>query len=728
MGISTPLNRLARSYIFNYLKIIDKKPPFDYADVLNIPLESGRRSNRYWIRKTGFMNISLDWLADYVETDLSAEEIGEILSNLGFPIESTETVGDDTMLDVEITSNRGDCLGHIGIAREIAAAIGKPLTLPAFDLTESDEPAETLVNVEIHEPALCNRYTARVIKNVKIGPSPDWMVKRLETIGLRSVNNVVDITNYVMMETGQPSHAFDYDKVGGQKIIVRKAVGGERLVSIDETKCDLNDSMLVIADETKPTAMAGVMGGLDSEVADATTHVLLEVAHFEPVTVRTAARKLNLQSDASFRFERHVDTENIEWVSNRIAQLMVELCGGTVAKGIVDVWPEKHEPATIGMRPSRMNALLGIDITAEKVMDIFGALGFKPEAKNDNLIVCTPPSWRHDLYREVDLIEEVARCYGYDNIPVEQKIHIEVAKPNLREKTAQKLCGYLTGCGFYESINVTFVDEKTANLFADQPAEAHMSVREEVLKSTNCLRQNLIGSLVSVLQSNYNVGNKPCRLFELANTFVPDANHEPGKMPDEHTKITLVADDDFRVLRGVIEGAVASICPEGVVEFKPTQKKWAAAAAEITLDGEALGYAGLLSADVAKQFNIEKQDVTAAELNFELLLAKAGAIPTAKPIPRFPAIVRDLSLIIDEPVQWDQITATVRGKAPAELEQIDFSGMYRGKPIPASKKSVTVSMRFRDENGTLTHETVDGWEQGILDALKQTLNAELRTA
>ena len=610
----------------------------------------------------------------------------------------------------------------------VAAAAGQPLKLPQFDLVESDESAETLIKVEIHEPALCNRYTARVIKDVKVGPSPEWMVKRLEAIGLRSVNNVVDITNYVMMETGQPSHAFDYDKVGGQTIIVRKAVNGERLVSIDGTKCDLNDSMLVIADAKIPTAMAGVMGGLDSEVSDATTNILLEVAHFEPVTIRTTARKLNLQSDASFRFERHVDTNNIEWVSNRIAQLMVEFCGGTVAKGIVDAWPEKRGAETVGMRPSRMNALLGINIPQDKVMDIFTALGFEPEVKNEDLIVCTPPSWRHDLYREVDLIEEVARCYGYDNIPVEQKIHIEVAKPNLREKTSQKVRGYLTGCGFYESINITFVDEKVANLFADNPAEAHMSIREEVLKTTNCLRQNLIGSLVSVMQANYNAGNKPCRLFELANTFVPDANHEPGKLPDEHTKLTLVADDDFRVLRGVVEGVISSICPNSVVEFKPAEKKWAAAAADILLDGEVLGYAGLLSAEVAKQFDIEKQDVTAAELNFELLLEKAGAIPTAKPIPRFPAIVRDLSLIIDEPVRWEQITATVQAKAPAELEQVDFSGLYRGKPIPNGKKSVTVSMRFRDENGTLTHETVDGWEQNILTALKDDLKAELRTA
>ena len=674
------------------------------------------------------MKISLDWLRDYVDINLSAEEIADILSNLGFPIEAIETVGNDTMLDVEITSNRGDCLGHIGIARELAAAIEKELKLPKVDLTESDEDAAGLIKVEIHEPALCNRYTARVIKNVKIGPSPAWLQKRLETIGQRSINNVVDITNYVMMETGQPSHAFDYDKIGGQKIIVRKAIGGESLISIDETKCELNDSMLVIADEKIPVAMAGVMGGLDTEVSERTTNVLLEVAHFEPVTIRTTARKLALQSEASFRFERHVDTENIEWVSARIAQLIVETTGGTVSKGIVDAWPEKKERVTIAMRPSRMNALLGIDISKEKALDIFSALGFGPELKNDNLLICTPPSWRHDLYREADLIEEAARCYGYDNIPVEQKIHIEVAPPNKREKAAQKIRTFLTGAGFYESINVTFVDKKIADLFSDQKAEQHLSVSDISQKNTNLLRQNLIGSLASVLQSNYNVGNKPCRLFELADTFIPDENHQPGQLPDEHTKLALMADVDFRILRGVIEGLVASLCPDGQLDFSPGSRKWAQAAADITLDGNLLGYAGLLTTNLANQFGVEKQDVAAAELNFDLLLEKAGAIPTAKPIPRFPAIVRDLSLIVDEPVQWNQITATVQDKAPAELEQIDFTGLYRGKPIPNGKKSVTVSLRFRDENGTLRHETVDTWQNDILTALTGELKAELRTA
>lgn len=674
------------------------------------------------------MKISLDWLRDYVDIDLSADEIGQILSNLGFPIESIESVGDDTMLDVEITSNRGDCLGHVGIARELAAATGKPLKLPEIKLNESDKDVQTMVQVHIHEPALCNRYTARVIEGVKIGPSPKWMQKRLETIGVRSVNNIVDVTNYVMMETGQPSHAFDYAKIDGQTIIVRNAVNGERLISIDETKCDLNESMLVIADEKIPVAMAGVMGGLNTEVSDTTAAVLLEVAHFEPVTIRSTARKLILQSEASFRFERHVDTENIDWVSARCAQLMAETAGGRIVRGMVDAWPEKRQRNTMAMRPSRMKALLGIDIPQETALSIFKLLGLAPEVKNEDLVVCTPPSWRHDLHREADLIEEIARCYGYDKIPVEPKIHIEVAPPNLREKTAGKVRTFLNGAGFYESINVSFIDAKTAEQFCEQPAEQHLSVSDVSQKNMNLLRQNLIGSLITVMQSNYNAGNRPCRLVELADTFIPHAVREPGKLPNEHTRIGLAIDDDFRVMRGVIEGVVSAICIGSTIEFQPAEFKWAQAGATILLDGEVLGFAGLLKSETAAQFDLDKQAVTAAELDFDLLLTKAGTIPAARPIPRFPAIVRDLSLIVDEPVQWSQITSVVQSKAPAELEQIDFTGLYRGKPIPAGKKSITVSLRFRDDQGTLRHETVDGWQNGILTELTESLGAELRTA
>jgi phenylalanyl-tRNA synthetase beta chain len=360
-------------------------------------------------------------------------------------------------------------------------------------------------------------------------------------------------------------------------------------------------------------------------------------------------------------------------------------------------------------------------------MNIFDRLGFSPQIKTEDLVVCTPPSWRHDLHREADLIEEAARCYGYDKIPVEPKIQIEVAPPNLREKTAAQIRTFLNGAGFYESINISFVDADLAALFCQQKPQQHLSVSDVSQKNLNLLRQNLIGSLMSVMRSNYNVGNRPCRLFELADTFIPDANHEPGKLPDEHTRIGLAMDDDFRVMRGVIEGLVGDICINSMLECKPASLKWAAAAAEILLDGQLLGIVGSLNAEIAAQFDLDKQMITAAELDFDLLLSKAGLIPAAAPIARFPAIVRDLSLIVDEPVQWAQITSVVRSKAPAELEQVDFTGLYRGKPIPNGKKSITVSLRFRDDQGTLRHETVDEWQDGILAGLTESLGAELRT-
>ena len=346
--------------------------------------------------------------------------------------------------------------------------------MPGVTLKESDQKASDFVNVAIDVPDLCHRYTARVITGVKVGPSPAWLIKRLETIGLRSINNVVDATNYVMMETGQPSHAFDYDTLKGKKIVVRKGIKGERLVSIDGTKCDMDENTLAIADGERAVAIAGVMGGLDTEVSDKTTTVLLEVAHFNPVSVRTSSRKLVLSSDASFRFERHVDTQSIGWVSDRLAAMIAELSGGTVARGIVDAYPAKEESASVQMRLSRMKALLGIEIPEDFVISCFAALGLEPVKINEDVIECKSPSWRHDISREVDLIEEAARSYGFDKVPVEPKIHIEITKPDKFQQVSAKARQVLTGAGFFETLNVTFTSPRLAELFADNAPAAHM--------------------------------------------------------------------------------------------------------------------------------------------------------------------------------------------------------------------------------------------------------------
>lgn len=670
------------------------------------------------------MKISLNWLSDYIKTDYSAEQIAEILSDVGFPCEGIEKLVDDTVIDVEVTSNRGDCLGYIGVARELAAATGKELIIPEIELDESEKDVTEFASVQIDEPELCGRYTARIIEGLKVGPSPDWLKKRLEAIGMRSVSNVVDATNYAMMETGQPPHAFDYDKIAQGKIIVRKAHPGEQIVSIDGTKCELDTDMLVIADPNGPVGVAGVMGGLDSEVSEQTTKILLEDAYFDPVSIRTTSRKLGLPSEAAFRFERTVDIDKVNWASKRTAQLMIQVGGGKVAKGVIDVYPKKHERKTVNLRLSRLKKLLGIEVSAEKAMEILSALKFEPELRDD-LVTCIVPSWRSDVYREVDLIEEVARVHGYDKVPTERKIKIEVVPADARNKFAESIRTYLNACGYYETINVGFVDESVAGLFSQNGAREHLSVKDELRKSANLLRRTLIGSLLGVLKTNVNAKNLPCRIYEIADTFVP--TDQEGKLPIQKTKLALVCDGDFRDLHGVIEGLVNSISRDTKVNFAPSELIWAQTGAEVLINSQPAGTAGMVSPAVSDKLDFKDMLPCAAELDFEMLMSLAGGAIKVKPIPRFPAIQRDLSIIVDEEIRWSEIIRAVENKACAELEDVKFIGIYRGKGIPSGRKSVTLTLRFRDEDGTLTHETVDGFEAEIIRSLTESTKAELRT-
>jgi len=671
------------------------------------------------------MKILLNWLSDYIKIDKSAEEIAEILSDLGFPCEGIEKLDNDAVIDVEVTSNRGDCLGYIGVARELAAATGEKLIMPEVELDESDKDVAELAGVQIDEPDLCGRYTAQVIEGVKVGPSPDWLRKRLEAIGMRSVSNVVDATNYAMMETGQPPHAFDYDKVAQGKIIVRKARAGERIVSIDGTQCDLDPDMLVITDPSGPVAVAGIMGGLDTEVGEKTTRILLEDAHFDPVCVRTTSRKLGLPSEAAFRFERVVDIEKVDWASKRTAQLMIQVGGGKVAKGVVDVYPGRPEQKEVTLRLSRLGKLLGIEIPAEQCLKILSALDFEPKLKG-GLITCTVPSWRSDVYREVDLIEEIARVHGFSKVPTERKIEIEVVPADPRQKLAESIRTYLNACGFYETINVTFVDNSIAELFSEAGAKRHLAVRDELRKSANLLRQTLIGSLLGVLKTNVNARNLPCRIFEIADTFVP-TERQGGELPIQKTKIALVCDGDFRDLRGVIEGLINSIGRNAQIDFAPVDLVWAQTGAKILLNSRPIGTAGIVSQAVGQKLDFKDLSPCAAELEFEQLMSVAGGAVKVKLIPRFPAIQRDLSIIVGEAIPWADIIKAIKSKAPSELEDIRFVGIYRGKGIPSGSKSVTLSLRFRDEDGTLTHEIVDGFEAEIVRSLAESTKAELRT-
>ncbi len=667
----------------------------------------------------GPMKVLLSWLQDYVDIENSAQEVAEILSNLGLPYEGIEQLDNDAVIDVEVTSNRGDCLGLIGIARELAAATDRELKLPKVELIESEKPAAEFATVEILEPALCARYTARIIEGVKVGPTPDWMRSRLEAIGLRCVNNVVDATNYAMIETGQPPHAFDYKKLFGGKIIVRKARAGEQIISIDGSKCELTTDMLVIADATYPVAVAGVMGGLDTEVSDSSTTILLEDAFFSPVSVRTTSRNLALPSEAAFRFARIVDIENIDWASQRTAQLMIQVAGGTAAKGVIDAYPGKPKPKQATLRLSRLKKLLGIEVPADEATKILARLGFEPKRQGEQ-ITCAVPSWRSDIYREADLIEEIARVYGYGKVPAENKITIEVAPVDNRQKTIDAIATFLTGCGFYETVTISFIDSRDAELFAQTDDKRHLSVKDVTRTGTNLLRQSVLPSLFGVIKSNHNVGNSPCRVFEIADTYIPA---ETGKLPAEKTRLAIACDSDLRDIRGVIEGLLKTIAGETAVKLEPCEIGWAQAGLKITAGDKQIGTIAMASQQVLDRFDFKNTVICGAELDLEQLLAIRGAQIKVRQLPKFPAIRRDLSLVVQEEVPWMDLESAARRKAPAELEELQFVDIFRGKGIPEGKKSVTLSLSFRDADGTLTHEQVDNFQKAILAELTASLGA-----
>ena len=681
------------------------------------------------------MKVSLNWLTDYVDVSISAHQLGDLLTNIGLNCDGIDDVGDDIVYTLDVTSNRPDWLGHLGVARELAAATGLTFKPPAMAPLPTSGRASDLARVQVLDADLCPRYTARVIRGVKVGPSPDWMVQRLSAVGMRSINNIVDVTNYVLMEYSQPLHSFDYDKLADHAIVVRRARDGEVMTAIDGTTCKLTPNMLVIADAARPVAIAGVMGGLDTEVAAGTVNVLIESAQFDQLTTRRTSRKLGLMSESNYRFERGIDPVGIDAASMRACQLIIELAGGTLAEGMVDVWAKPYAAAVVQLRPERTNALLGIDVPTERQVELLGGLGLAPKVEGGR-ILCTIPPHRRDLTREIDLIEEVARLHGYDKIPVGGTVTHAVRGESLPQSTRKRVCTVLQSAGYDEAVTFTFIDPPEAQLFGEQsPLRTDPLVR----KSNNVLRPTLLPSLLRACKVNQDAGNLDYSLFEVASVFPPG---KAGQLPREYIEIGLVSmksaaetgqaakDEPLQHLRGVIETLVADVTGLDV-ELRPAGAGSAAGLAEsaaacILLDGKEIGVAGMVAQSVRDYYGLEK-DLVAARLHFEPLLERAGKVRTYRPIPRLPAVRRDLSLIVDEPVTWQQL-ADVVASVPQPLRTgLQYVTTYRGKPVPAGRKSVTVTLVYRSTEGTLRSEQVDEQVRQIVDAAAARLSAQLRT-
>lgn len=709
------------------------------------------------------MIVSWNWLKEYVRLDMPVETLVERLMLAGLNHEQTSEVDGDFAIDLEVTSNRPDCLGHIGIARETAVVFGSGLKLPPTDFAESSTPVEKLTNVIVESDSAgwCPQYRARVIEGVKIGPSPDWLQRRLRSVGLNPINNVVDITNYVLLECGQPLHAFDFDKLREKRIVVRHARAGELISALNNKQYELAPPMGVIADADRPVALAGVMGGADTEVGDRTTTILLESAEFAPLAIRRTSRALDLSSDSSYRFERKIDPAGVAWASDRACHLICKLAGGKPAKGYIHIGVSVGVPPSGGLqdrlkpelqpgrhairlRWARLDRILGIVYLREQVAAILRKLGCQIEATNDAGLEVVPPTFRRDLTREIDLIEEVGRIAGYQAVPENRVIPLAIATIDRTDRVTAGVRDTLCATGYFESITFSFVAADSVASVRPWAEADPLVVRHSSRKQENCLRQSLIPSLLASLRTNEARGNENVALFEIARIYLPSS----AGLPNEQPVVGLVSQRDIREVRGHVEllferlGLAPTFAPSNSppcqggagggqgheLSFAPATVPGFAAdrVGEYLHNGKRIGVLGYIADQVRDRLDLRRGAV-AAELLLMPLVDNARLIARVTPLPDQPAIVRDLAIVLDEQVRWSQLEAVVRQSAGVELESLEFVDLYRGKQVPDGKKSIAFRLTYRAADRTLTRDEVDACQQRVLATITDQLGGILRT-
>ncbi len=677
------------------------------------------------------MKVSYKWLKEYCNFNFPPQELAEALTGVGLVVEELKPLQDDYCLDIEVTSNRPDCLGLLGIAREVAAITRSKLHLPKADYTPEKVPVDFKVKVEDSE--LCPHYTARIIRGVKVGPSPSWLQKRLEAVGLRPINNVVDVANYVLLESSQPLHAFDMDKLRDKKIVVRHAAKGEALKTIDGIRRDLTPETLVIADGARPVAIAGVMGGTETEVGEATSNVLLESARFRPSAVRRAAKRFALSTDSSYRFERGVDPEGVDWASRRATRLIQELAGGRTSKHVIDIGSGKTKKSVISLRMPRLNAILGTRIEAVAAKDMLSRLGFEVKGGKERLNV-TVPSFRGDVSMEVDLIEEVARIYGYNNVPTDTGLSIQLKPRSRYEQVEDRTRELLVGWGLTEVITYSIVDNARHGRFGTFSDTQPLTIRNPIRKEEDSLRQTLMGNLLRVKRQNQDRGVPRVKIFEVSRVYLPAAAKASEKLPDEKTSLCLLWEEEgigteeaFYALKGVVEGMSSAFGLSGVLQWQgysggPFEQKRSCRA---ELGGKVLGVLGEIRKDIVEDYDLNSPPIM-AEIDFDLIVEKADLVTALKKLPLYPPAVRDMAVVVDERVGWADVERCIKESGLQFLESIEFFDLYRGKQLPAGKKSLAFRLCYRAPDRTLRGEEVNEMQKLVEERLGRELDAKLR--
>ena len=664
---------------------------------------------------------------------------------VGTPL--SEALGlDDVVFELEITPNRPDCLSLIGVAREIRAETGNPLKLPTVDLRESNISVRDLTSVTIDAPYLCPRYAARVIQGVKVGESPAWLQQRLASVGIGVINNIVDITNFVLMEYGQPLHAFDYHKLTENRIVVRRAMKGEHLTTLDEAERELTSDMLVIADAERPVALAGIMGGYDSEITETTCDVLLESAYFNPSSVRATAKALGISTEASYRFERGADPGAVLAALDRAAQLIAELAGGTVCEGVVDVYPGAppvtgkggQQPLTeVQLRPERVNFVLGTTLEPSEMVQILNRLGFDVDATGEVYHV-TVPTFRSDITREIDLIEEIARVYGYDNIPTTlPKGDIPVPAPNPKTEIRERIKHFLLAAGMMEAVNYSFCDPNCFDkirLNADDPLRNTLRLKNPLSPEMSVLRTTLTSGLLENAQHNRNHQIDAIAIFEIGGVFVHDGEEkEPERVAGVlagHVGAGVYSDPyrspDFFDIKGLVEGML-EVC--GVVDwtlqktnvptFHPGRN------AEVLLGDRRIGVFGEVHPQALENYDLPYKAYL-FEFDLERLVEAATFAKRFEPISIYPKVARDLAIVVDKEVLSDMPTALIYTTGGDSVDSVRLFDVYEGEQVPEGKKSLAYTITYHSATETLTDKAVNALHNRVVKHLNRELGAELR--
>jgi len=640
----------------------------------------------------------------------------------------------DNMLTFELTPNRSDSMSAIGIARDLAALASIKVKKPGFDLKESSRKASEFIKVKIDDPEGCPRYAARVIKNIKIAPSPWWVKKKLLTAGMRPISNVVDITNLVMLETGHPLHAFDLKRFGSDEVVVRKATDKEKFVTLDGEEHELTPEVLLITNGHQGVAAGGVMGGLDSEVTEDTADIILEAAYFNPSVIRKSRKKLGLVTESSSRFEKGTDPNGIPYAINRAAYLFQELCGGEVLEGIVDNYPNEIKPVTISFRPSRCNYVLGAKIPRAEMKKIFNDLEFKV-AGDDNAFEVTVPTFRPDIEREIDLTEEVARIYGYDNIPDAVTNIGPLYTPYHKDDTFRdEIVTILSGLGFDEMLNHGLVNSKLASMI--NPSLPAVKIINPVSEELDIMRNSMVPSALHVIEHNLSHRNMDLNLFEIGKIYFPP--DKEGDWVEEERLILATSGNtvndwrekprplDFYDLKTAVEH-LSKHFNWPLLKYEPEKVNCLdkEISFKIMLENTKVGEIGRISGKILDKIGI-KQPVFIADLSLMLLFKLSNRQIVFEQLPVYPSAPRDLSIVVDELIRAGDIIVKMKETAGELARSVDIFDLYTGKQIEKGKKSIAISINYRSDEGNLSSEVVEELQQKVIEMLKKDFNADIR--